>query len=91
MTYQEVLERVSMVEDVSVYEFSSGARIDLTVEDFDGFDEDWCEVFRDYDEEAVAELVEWLEEHAVEVEDDFYTVYHFEGFEVHLGYGSYDI
>ena len=91
MTYQEVLERVSMVEDVSVYEFSSGTRIDLTVEDFDGFDEDWCEVFRDYDVEAVAELVEWLEEHAVEVEDDFYAVYHFEGFEVHLGYGSYDI
>ena len=91
MTYQEVLERVSMVEDVSVYEFSSGARIDLTVEDFDGFDEDWCEVSRDYDEEAVAELVEWLEEHAVEVEDDFYIVYHFEGFEVHLGFGSYDI
>ena len=56
-----------------------------------GFDEEWCEVFRDYDEEAVAELVEWLEEHAVEVEDDFYAVYHFEGFEVHLGYGSYDI
>ena len=91
MTYQEVLERVSMVEDVSVYEFSSKARIDFSVEDFDGFDEDWCEVSRDFDEEAVAELVEWLEEHAVEVEDDFYTVYHFEGFEVHLGFGSYDI
>ena len=91
MTYQEVLERVSMVEDVSVYEFSSGERIDLTVEDFDGFDEDWREIFRDYDEEAVAELLDWLEEHAVEVEDDFYTVYHFEGFEVHLGFGSYDI
>lgn len=91
MTYQDVLERVSMVEDVSVYEFDSGARIDLTIKDFDGFDENWREIFRDYDVEAVDELIEWLEEHAVEVDEDFYIVYYFEGFEVHLGYGSYDI
>ena len=91
MTYQEVLARVQMVEDVSVYEFEDQEQMDLTVEDFAGFDDNWCEQFRDYDEEAVEALIHWLEEHAVSVEEDFYTIFYFEGFEVHLGYGSYDI
>ena len=91
MTYAEVLARVAEVEDVSVWEHEGCGCIALTIEDFDGFDEDWCEQFRDYDEDAVDALLEWLEEHALSVDGDFYTYYQFEDFEVRVGYASYDI
>ncbi len=89
MTYVEVMARVAQVEDVSVYEYAG--RISLTVMDFEGFDEDYCEVMADYDEEAVDSLLEWLEEHCASMEEDFYTTYYFDGFEVRVGYESYDI
>ena len=88
-TYVEVMERVAQVEDVSVWEYAG--RISLTVLDFEGFDEDYGEVMAHYDEEAVASLLEWLEEHCVSMEENFYTIYYFDGFEVSVGYESYDI
>ena len=63
----------------------------ITVDDFESFDDDWSEVMRDYDEEAVDALIEWLEEHCISAEGDFYAYYHFEGFDVQLGYASFDI
>ena len=63
----------------------------ITVDDFEGFDEDWSEIMRDYDEEAVDGLIEWLKEHCISEDGDFYSYYHFEEFDVHLGYSSYDI
>jgi hypothetical protein len=63
----------------------------ITVDDFEGFDEDWSEIMRDYDEEAVDGLIEWLEEHCVSEDGDFYSYYHFEEFDVQLGYSSFDI
>ena len=89
MTYEQVLAQISQVEDVSVYEH--GDVIDVTVEDFGGFDEHWSEILLDYDEEAVDALCEWLEEHALSVDGDFYQYYQFDGFVVCLGYGSFDI
>lgn len=95
MTYAEVMARVAEVDDVSVWEVEADgdevAEMHLTVEDFAGFDEHWHEQFRDYDEDAVDALLEWLEEHALSVDGDFYTYYHFDGFLVQVGYGSYDI
>ena len=63
----------------------------ITVDDFEGFDEDWSEIMRDYDEEAVDGLIEWLEEHCISEDGDFYSYYHFEEFDVQLGYSSFDI
>lgn len=66
--------------------------IDVTVNDFEGFDDDWSEVMRDYDNpEAVEAFLEMLEEKCVSQEGDFYVVYHFEGFDLQLGFGSFDI
>ena len=90
MTREQVLERIAMVEDVSVFEGIDGI-IRVTVEDFDGFDDHWSETMVDYEEEAVEELQEWLEAQAVSVDDDYYTDYHFEGFSVRFGYASDDI
>ena len=63
----------------------------ITVDDFEGFDEDWSEIMRDYDEEAVDGLIEWLKEHCISEDGDFYSYYHFEEFDVQLGYSSFDI
>lgn len=66
--------------------------LDVTLEDFEGFDEDWDEVYRDYDHpEAVAQFEEMLERECLSREGDFYVTYHFDGFDVQLGYGSFDI
>lgn len=63
----------------------------VTIEDFDGFDEDWSEIDREYNEEAVEGFVEWLEAQAQEVEGDYYKYYHLEGVVVCVDYASYDI
>ena len=89
MTYEQVLAQISQVEDVSVFEDED--QIEITVKDFGGFDEHWSEIILDYDEEAVDALCEWLEEHALSVDGDFYQYYQFDGFVVRLGYGSFDI
>ena len=90
MTYEEVMALLETLgDDVSV--FAHGDVIRVTVEDFEGFDDDWHEVMRDYDEDAVDEVFEALEAHCTEVVDDFYTDYCFEGFSVRVGYASYDI
>lgn len=63
----------------------------ITIDDFEGFDENWSEVMRDYDVDAEEALIDWLEEHCISEEGDFYSYYHFEDFDVQLGYSSYDI
>ena len=80
-----------MEEDVTYYIRRDGTELVITVDDFEGFDDDWSETMRDYDEEAVDGLIEWLEEHCISEDGDFYSYYHFEGFIVQLGYSSYDI
>ena len=95
-TYAEVMERIALVEEyISVSEVEADeedvALVRVTVEDFDGFDEDWHEVERYYDVDAVDALFDWLEEHCLTMEEDFYTIFHFEGFDVSWGYASYDI
>jgi len=66
--------------------------LDVTLEDFEGFDEEWSEIDREYDDpEAVERFEEMLETECLSQEGDFYVVYHFEGFDVRLGYASFDI
>lgn len=96
ITYAEVMERTALVEEyVSIWEVEADeedvALIRLTVEDFDGFDEHWHEVARYYDVDAVGALVGWLKGHCLAVEDEYCMVYHFDGFDVSVGYASYDI
>ena len=65
--------------------------IDVMVLDFDGFDSDYCEIEREYDEDKVDEVLEWLEEQCQECVLDYYQEYSFDGFFVQVGYASYDI
>lgn len=64
----------------------------LTIEDFEGFDDDWGEVMRDYDNpDAVDALLDWLNVNSNFKVEEFYTIYSFDGFSVELGYTSFDI
>lgn len=63
----------------------------ITIDDFEGFDDDWSEIMREYDADAVRALIDWLKEHCISEDGDFYYEFHFEGFDVQLGYSSYDI
>ena len=72
--------------------FEEDRMIDLTINDFEGFDDNWNEVMRDYDNpNAVDALLDWLNANCVSKVDEFYAVYSFDGFAVQLGYASFDI
>jgi hypothetical protein len=87
-----MLEKMS--EDVSYDLFDyeeEGKILHITVEDCEGFDENWHEIMRDYDADAVRELTDWLDTHCIKKEEPYSVYYYFEGFEVRFGYSSYDI
>jgi hypothetical protein len=66
--------------------------LEVTIEDFDGFDDDGSAVYRKYnDVEAVKSFLGMLEEECSSREDDYYIIYHFEDFDVMLGFASFDI
>ncbi len=85
---------MALGNDVSVREDSIDESycLHVTFEDFEGFDDDWSEIFRDYDnEDAVDAFCEMLHAECLSFEDDFYVLYHFDGFDVEIGYASFDI
>jgi hypothetical protein len=66
--------------------------IGLTINDFEGFDDDWSEEEHEFEDlAAVDEVLEWLEENADYQEGDLYISYHFGEIEVVVGYTSFDI
>lgn len=91
MTLEMMVEMLEALGNDVTFDVD-GTNIDVTVEDFGGFDEDWSEIDREFDdEEAVDAFLETLTRECVSQEGDFYVVYHFEGFDLELGYGSFDI
>lgn len=85
-----MLNELEEVEDAYFHEYEGMYRVYLN--DFDGFDNDWNEVDREYVKPQLVEYFEnWLVENASSIEDGYYKVYHFDGFAVQLGYSSYDI
>ena len=92
MTMEMMKEQLeALCEDISFWEYDDENKLDVTIEDFEGFDEDWCEVFADIDDDAVEVMIEWLESHCDSHEGDFYYYYTFGDLVVCLGWASYDI
>lgn len=91
MTYKNVLAMAEALgDDAIVFDLNNQIHVDFN--DFEGFDDDWSEIMRDYDDaDAVEAFEEMLRAEALDVEDNFYTTYHFDGFIVKVGYTSYDI
>ena len=93
MTREMVLELLATVEaDVTVdADFEDGS-VEVIVDDFDGFDEEWSEIYRELeDAEAVNAVYDRLKAEALSVDGDFYRYFHFDGFTVCWGYASMDV
>ena len=91
MTIEKITAQLDRISADSYYHVT-GNRICLTIDDFDGFDENWNEVYREFvDEDAVEEVLGWLKENADCVDGDFYRYYHFGEIVVEVGYTSFDI
>lgn len=91
MTREQLIERLeALEEDVSYYTLNG--EINITIFDFEGFDENWNEIYRDLDHpEEVDALLEDLKSECSHTEGNCYTTYFFDGFQVCVGYSSYDI
>ena len=91
MTIETVTTQLDRISEDSWYDVDDN-RINLTIDDFEGFDDDWSEMDREFvDAAAVEEVLDWLEESADYVDGDFYHYYHFGDIVVELGYTSFDI
>ena len=93
MKMEQIIEKLETIKtDAYYYVDDEDNEIRLTIDDFEGFDEDWSEVERELENhKAVEEVLEWLEENADEVEGDYYEYYHFGEIAVCVGYASFDI
>lgn len=75
-----------------IYFYTTDNTIYITIDDFDGFDDDWNEIMRDYENpDAVNALLNWLDNNCISQTGDLYTFYSFNDFKVELGYTSFDI
>ena len=91
MTIKTIIAQLDRISADSWYDVD-GNHIDLTINDFEGFDENWSEIDREFvDADAVGEVLEWLEENADCVDGDFYHCYHFGDIVVEVGCTSFDI
>ena len=88
---ERVLELIALLEasgDLCV-ERDGEVEVSLTLLDFEGFDDDWSEVFRSYSEpELVDEFEELIEGIA---EGDYYQYFEIGGMSYCLGESSMDI
>jgi hypothetical protein len=86
-----ILERIEQLgADASV--FVTDERVYVTLEDFDGFDENWCEIDRPFDNpELVEALLEWLRAECDCADEEFSMHYYFGGLEIIVQYSSMDI
>ena len=85
MTMLETLEQAGDVE----IRRESATEICVDFVDFIGFDEDWCEEFRDY---TMPELVEQVQDIVAELgTGDYYREVVLDGMGFMFGYTSYDI
>ena len=90
--FNEFMQMVEACSDDITLDRRSNGIYRLTLEDFEGFNENWHEVEREYDnEEAVDALLDWLETNCIEQREDFYIYYEFPDFQVIVGYASFDI
>lgn len=91
MTKEMIIEMLEKLGDDVMFDIDYKGNLKIVINDFEGFDDDWCEIEREYDADAVDAVLKEIEKSAVSVDGDFYRYYSFEGFEVCVGYCSFDI
>ena len=91
MTINNITAQLDRISADSWYNVNDN-HIDLTINDFEGFDKNWNEIEREFvDADAVAEVLEWLKENADFIDSNLYRYYHFGEIVVEVGYTSFDI
>lgn len=89
MTIETIITQLNRISKDSFYHVKDN-HIDLTIEDFDGFNEDWSETDRELvDEDAVNAVLEWLEKNADYIDKNEH--YHFGDIIIEIDYISSDI
>ena len=91
MTIETITAQLDRISENSWY-YVTGNHIDLTINDFEGFDENWNEINREFvNEKAIDEVFRWLDENADFSDGDYYRYYHFGKIVVIVGNTSFDI
>lgn len=86
-----VIELLKTAGNDLYYNINNEGDINVTINDFIGFDDDWNEIYREYNEELVDTIEEKIEAAADDAWGDFYRYYKFEDFIIIWGYASFDI
>lgn len=90
MKYNEVIALLNAnATEFDIIDFDDIIYVEIN--DFEGFDDNWSEIIRDYDTEIVNKVFNTLKDNCIEYIEDFYTTFKFEGFKVSWGYASYNI
>ena len=90
--FNEFIQMVDACGVDAILERHSDGTYSLTLEDLEGFDDDWNEVEREYvNPDAVNALLDWLEANCIERKSNLYIHYVFSDFRLTLGYASFDI
>ena len=86
----EMMNRLEAVGDIDVITMKYGYAI--TINDFGGFDDDWCEIDREFKlPDLLTEFLNRLVNEALMVKGNYYITYYFEDSLIRVGYASYDV
>ena len=86
----EMLEKSKNLGDVDYYTCENELNIDFN--DFDGFDDEWNEIEREYNNEnLVNQILNYIETNAILIKDSLYQTYQLNDKIIVIGYTSFDI
>lgn len=96
LSYGEVITMATALdEDVIVSErnYKNGLpMIELMFNDFEDFDENWNEKYRDYNnEQGVDKLIDLIKQYGELISNSLYEYYQFNSFVVEISFSSFDI
>ena len=84
-----LLQHLEGIGDISLHINEEDRSIDITFEDFEGFDDNWNEIYRDYvDDVAVNHALEMLHQFC---SGDFYEEGNLNDYHFQVGWGSMEI
>ena len=86
----KMLEESKNLGDVDYYTYENELNIDFN--DFDGFNDEWNEVEREYtNENLVNKILNYIETNATLIKDSLYQTYQLDDKTIVIGYTSFDI
>lgn len=92
ITKKMIFDQLNKIYADSDY-FDLGNRIVLVINDFEGFDENWDEIEREYiNPEAIEEVLQWFKTNAYYTDGNgLYFIHHFDDVVVQIDFASNDI